>query len=142
MKLSGGTKGKVLAAIILFAVTTNVFAQKPAAPKSFEDRIVKTALYGMSSEIPSIVEASLFVLLEVKNKYPNEDYKKLLDKLNELAQNGSTLSIKYKAQLTSLFINYHDLFRDVTILGSENPDLSFKMIASKVENYSLTLNNN
>ncbi len=142
MKLSGRTKGKVLAAIVLFAVTTNVLAQKPAASKSFEDRIVKTALYGMSSEIPSIVESSLFVLLEAKNRYPNEDYKKLLDKLNELAQNGSTLSIRYKAQLTSLFINYHDLLKDVNVFESENPDLSFKMISSKLENNLFTLNNN
>lgn len=137
-----GVKIKTLAAVLLFAVTTNVLAQKQAASKSFEDRVVKGALYGMSSEIPSIVESSLFIVLQLKSRYPNEDYKKLLGKLNELAQNGSTLSIKYKAQLTSLFINYYDLFKDVTIFESENPDLSFKMISSKVENNTLTLNNN
>lgn len=141
MKTKSGTKIKTMVAVLLFAITTNVLAQRPLSEKTFRN-VVRNALYGMNSELPAIVESSLFITLQLKSRYPNEDYKKLLGKLNELAQNGSTLSIKYKAQLASLFINYYDLFKDVTIFESENPGLSFKMISSKVENNSLTLNNN
>lgn len=141
MKTKSGTKIKTMVAVLLFAIITNVLAQRPLSEKTFRN-VVGNALYGMNSELPAIVESSLFITLQLKSRYPNEDYKKLLGKLNELAQNGSTLSIKYKAQLASLFINYYDLFKDVTIFESENPGLSFKMISSKVENNSLTLNNN
>lgn len=141
MKTKSGTKIKTMVAVLLFAIITNVLAQRPLSEKTFRN-VVRNALYGMNSELPAIVESSLFITLQLKSRYPNEDYKKLLGKLNELAQNGSTLSIKYKAQLASLFINYYDLFKDVTIFESENPGLSFKMISSKVENNSLTLNNN
>lgn len=137
MKTNG--RIKLLVAIVLLGVNTTILAQIPITGKSFQERVVKRALYGMNSEIPSIVESSLFVILEVKNRYPNEDYKELLDKLNDLAYNGPTISIRYKAQLVSLFFNYHDLFKDVQITENNNPDKYFRIIASKIENNSFAL---
>ncbi|MEW6701329.1 MAG: hypothetical protein AB1298_01295 [Bacteroidota bacterium] len=131
---------KLLVAIVLLGTNTTILAQIPITEKSFQERVVKRALYGMNSEIPSIVESSLFLILEVKNRYPNEDYTKILDKLNELVSSGKTISIRYKAQLATLFFNYHEQFKEVKITENDNPDKYFRMIAGKIENNSFALN--
>jgi hypothetical protein len=144
MKLSNVTKGMVIAVIILFTLSTTMMAKDPRTEKAFKDKVVKNLLYSMNSDLNSIVESSLFVVLQVKENYPNEDYGKLLIKLNQLTNSGPTISIRYKAQLTSLFINYPDFFKDIKNIklssDNDNPDTYFKMIANKVEASSLVAN--
>jgi|WetSurMetagenome_2_1015567.scaffolds.fasta_scaffold537717_2 hypothetical protein len=136
MKLSNGIIGKMITAIVLFAFTSTAFAQKPALQKTFKDKAVKNLICGMENEVPSIVESSLFVTLELKDRFPEENYTKLLDKFNELATNGATLPIRYKAQLTSLYFNYHDLFKNVNV-SKEDPDQFYRMITEKIETNTL-----
>lgn len=138
MKTKNGTK--LLIAIILFGVSTASLAQEPTERKSFQDRIIKNALVAMNHELPSMVESSLFVVIEVKNKFPNEDYRKIIDKLNDLAENGKTMSIRYKAQLASLYYKYQDEFKEIDFKQVDNPDKCFKMISGKVETNSFAIN--
>lgn len=139
MKLSNGTIGKAIAAIVLLALSTTVFAQESAMQKKFRDRAVKNLVYGLGNDLPSVVESSIFVSLELKDKYPNENYGKLLDKFTDLANNGATLQIRYKAQLASLYYNYHDLFRNMPAVSKEDPDQTFRSIAQKIETNTLAV---
>ncbi|MBI1939267.1 MAG: hypothetical protein HYS25_14250 [Ignavibacteriales bacterium] len=128
---------KVLTAVLILSITTNLFAQKPSSQKSVINQITTNSLYGLKSDYSSVVESTLFVILQVKNRYPNADYDKLIDRLNELAIDGRTPSIRYKAQLASLYYNYHDLFAEIKFVEKENPDKYFKMIAEKIESQSI-----
>lgn len=144
MKLYNGTKGILTAVIIFLALSTTTFAGGQTTAKIFHDRVVKNLISSMENELPSVVEGALYVALQVKDRYPNEDYEKLLTKLKELTNNGATISIRYKAQLASLFISYPDLFKEIKNIkvtsDNETPDTFFKEIASKVESYSLVGN--
>jgi hypothetical protein len=139
MKLSNGITGKAIAAIVLFALSSTVFAQKPEATKTFKDRAVKNLVSGMENNLPAVVESSLFVSLELKDRFPNENYEKLLSKFNELANTGSTLPIRYKAQLASLYYTYHNLFKDEQVISKDDPDQSFRIIAQKIETNTLAV---
>lgn len=128
---------KVMVAVLVFSFTANLFAQNSASKKSVINQITTNSLYGLKSDYGSVVESTLFVILQVKDRYPNADYDKLIDRLNELAIDGKTPSIRYKAQLASLYFNYHDLFADIKFVEKENPDKYFKMIAEKIESQSI-----
>lgn len=128
---------KVMIAVLILSFTANLFAQNPSSRKSVINQITTNSLYGLKSEYGSVVESTLFVILQVKDRYPNADYDKLIDRLNELAIEGKTPSIRYKAQLASLYFNYHDLFADIKFVEKENPDKYFKMIAEKIESQSI-----
>jgi len=128
---------KVLTTVLILSVTTNLFAQNPSSQKSVINQITTNSLYGLKSDYSSVIESTLFVILQVKDRYPNANYDKLIDKLNELAIDGKTPSIRYKAQLASLYYNYHDLFAEIKFVEKENPDKYFKMIAEKIESQSI-----
>lgn len=128
---------KVLTTVLILSVTTNLFAQNPSSQKSVINQITTNSLYGLKSDYSSVIESTLFVILQVKDRYPNANYDKLIDRLNELAIDGKTPSIRYKAQLASLYYNYHDLFAEIKFVEKENPDKYFKMIAEKIESQSI-----
>jgi hypothetical protein len=131
---------KILVAIVLLSASTNVLANTPKPQKPFEDRYIKQVVYSIDNSIPAIVESSIGVLLQLKNAFPNENYSKIIDKLEDLANGGPTVSIRYKAQLAKIYFNYYELFKDVNTYNSENPDEAFKMIVNKIENNSFAAN--
>lgn len=134
MKILRSTR--TLAFALMLSLTANIFAQGAKAEKAQIEQITINSIYGMNSEYSSIVESTLFVVLQVKERYPDEDYDKLIDRLNDLAVEGNTPSIRYKAQLASLYFNYYDLFNDIKITDKENPDKYFKLISEKLSSKS------
>lgn len=134
MKILRSKRNLVFA--LMLSLTANIFAQGAKTEKEQLNNITVNSLYGLKSEINSIVESTLFVVLQVKEKYPYADYNRLIDRLNELAVEGKTPSIRYKAQLASLYINYFYLFSDIKFTDKENPDKYFKMISEKLEGES------
>lgn len=126
--------------LFLLTATTKSFAQGPEVNTKFIDKAKVSTLYSLKSDYNSIVESTMFVLLQLKNRFPESDYNKLVNKLNELALEGETPTIRYKAQLTSLYYNFYNLFSDINITDRENPEQYFSLIANKLENKSLASN--
>jgi len=131
---------KVLVAILLLAVSTTVFAEAPKPERSFETKYVKQVVYSMNHSIPAIVESSIYVVLQLKDKFPAENYNKIIDRLDDLANNGPTLSIRYKAQLARIFFTNYDLFKGINTSSNENPEEVFQKIANKIENNTYAAN--
>ncbi len=131
---------KILVLLLVAAFTTSVFAQEPAKVNSSNSKIVSAVLYAMNNNIPAIVESSLFITLELKDRYPQENYKKIIDRLEDLSKNGPTLAIRYKAGLAAIYYNYYDEFKDIKIADNENPDLYFKIIASRIQDSYFAIN--
>jgi hypothetical protein len=131
---------KLLVAIVLIGASTNILASKPNPQRPFEEKCIKQFVYSTDNSIPAIVESSLGVVLQLKNVYPNQNYNRIIDKLEDLASNGPTVSIRYKAQLAKIYFNYYDLFKDIDTSDSENAEKVFKMIANTIENNTFAVN--
>jgi hypothetical protein len=133
---------KLAIVVVLLITGTNVFANTPNTQRSFENKYISQVVYTIDNSIPSVVESSIGVLLQLKSAFPNENYSKIVDKLDDLASNGSTLSIRYKAQLARIYFNYYDHFKDIKVNSSMDLDKEqvFKMIANKIEDNTFAAN--
>ena len=131
---------RIFAVIIFVFIGSNLFAGEKKEVKPFKEVFEINTLRALNSDNLGVTESSLFVTLELKDRYPGEDYSKLIDKLDELAKEGSTLSIKYKAQLADIYIKYYYLFADISIESSDTPDKYFKLIAERVAQSSFVSN--
>ncbi len=126
------TLTKIMTVVLLFAFSASVFAQKPKT-EQFINKAVSNFVLAMESKNAGVVESSIFISIDLKSKFPQIDYSDLIDKLNELALKGETPTIRYKAQLASLYFNFYNMFSDIKIVDKENPDLYFKQIAERLE---------
>jgi hypothetical protein len=131
---------RLFTAVILIITGSSLFAGNTKEVKPYNEKFEKGTLYGLNSDNLGVIESSLFITLELKDRYPGEDYSKLVDKLDELAKEGSTLSIKYKAQLADIYFKYYYLFADISIQSTNTPDKYFKLIAERVAETSFALN--
>ncbi len=133
-------KVRLFAAMLLVFAGSSVLAKTPAAPSRIEEKFVKQIVSVMNLDYPTIVESSIFVSLQAKGKYPTADFDKVIDKLEDLAKSGSTISVRYKAQLAAIYYNYYDLFKDVKVGSISTADDVFKTIANKIENNTFAIN--
>jgi hypothetical protein len=133
MKSMSITKVALLGLIIFSA---NIFAKTTPAEKRFADQME----IALTSNNPGVVESSIFISLAAKNYFPELNFSKIVNKLNDLVADGSTPVIKYKAQLAAIYYSYPELFSDIKINTKESPDASFKLIAERLVNNSLASN--
>ncbi len=131
---------KILVALVLLSATTNVFAKAPKPIKSFDQKYVNQFVYSMDHGVPAIVESSLYVVLQLKDKFPDENYNKLIDKFDNLVNDGPTLSIRYKAQLAKFFFTNYNFFKGIDTFNKTNPEEVFKQIANKIETNAVAVN--
>ena len=125
---------KVMVVFLLFAFSATVFAQEIKTEK-FLNKAKENYMRSLESKTHGVVESSIFVLLEMKEKYPDANYKTLIEKLNELAAEGTTPMIRYKAQLASLYFDFNNMFSDLKIndTDKQNPDSFFKKLSERLE---------
>jgi|BarGraIncu00222A_1022003.scaffolds.fasta_scaffold36763_2 hypothetical protein len=131
---------RLFAVVILIIAGTNLFAGENKEVKPFKEVFELNTLASLNSDNLGVAESSLFVTLELKDRYPGEDYSKVVNKLDELARDGSTLSIRYKAQLANIYYKYYYLFADISIGNAESPDMYFKIIADRIAQSSFVSN--
>jgi hypothetical protein len=131
---------KLFTAILLIGLSAGIFAKGPKTEKSFQEKYIKGAEYALGNDLPSVVESSIFVSMEIKDRFPAQKYDHLINKLENLARDGQTVSIRYKAGLAVIYFNYYDLFKEIKIDSRENPDQYFKSITNKIENNFFALN--
>lgn len=125
---------KVFVIILLLSLFgIELSAQSRSYNEEYLKRAEKNSIQTMNSELNSLVESVIFNMLIFKDNFPNWEYQNIVKKLNELAVNGRTVSIRYKAQLASMFISNPELFEDMEIVQKDNPNKYFLEIASRVE---------
>ncbi len=130
---------KAMAIVLLFVFTTVIFAQGPTS-EQFINKAKKNYLLSMDSEYNSVIESAIFVSMEMKDRYPEFDYSKLVNRFNELAIEGNSPTLRYKAQLASLYFNFYSMFSDIKIADKENPELFFKKISERLEQLPVAAN--
>ncbi len=131
---------KLLAVYMIFVFTATAFGQEPEKVKSYNEKLLNGALYALNNDMPAIVESSIFITLELKDRYPEQNYKKIIARLDDLSRRGSTLAIRYKAGLAAIYFNFYDQFKDIKISDKENPDQYFRLITSRIQNNYFVLN--
>ena len=104
--------------VILFSAfifSSNINAQEINAAK--DEAIAKKAFAiipsSLDSDIPGIVESTIYNAIVVKKYYSSADYRRIIDKLNRIAEENPDPSIRAKAHLASIYLSSSDII-DIT----------------------------
>lgn len=133
------TISRTMVIVLLFVFSTSIFAQEPKT-EQFINKAKENYLRSMDSDLNAIVESAIFITMEMKDRFPEYNYNKLIDRFNELATEGTTPVLRYKASLASLYFNFYPMFSDIKVVNKENPDLFFKQISERLEQRPVAAN--
>lgn len=93
----------LLLVLLLFGTSLN-FAQTPEKTKL----VTVNLLSSLEHEVNGVVESSIYNTLFLQKYFPGADMNKVINKLNEVAKDSDSPSIRYKAQLASLYLAYYN----------------------------------
>lgn len=106
MKTGTRAATTTLAAIVIFAFTAISQTNAPENRILNHQRNFKEFDYSLQSEIPGIVESTIYTVIEYKNRFPDLDYSRLGSELDEVARDNKDVAISYKARLASMYLTY------------------------------------
>jgi predicted TIM-barrel fold metal-dependent hydrolase len=131
---------RILVAVIFLSLAVSAGEKNREYKKEYLQRAEQNSLVTLDGDMNSLVESAIYNMILFKSNVPNWKFDEILDKLNELSIDGKTASIRYKAQLASLYINYPELFVGVNAEGGTNASEVFKEIANKIETKLIAVN--
>jgi hypothetical protein len=125
--------------VLLFSIivlSTNSFAQPTA--DHLNPKVLKLGLrvipVNLDSQIPGIIESSIYDVVLLKYYFPNQDFSNIVDKLNDIAKGNSNPSIRYKAQLASTYLNDTNTIQIIPNTQTYEHDYLFRQIAEQLTN--------
>ena len=123
--------------VIVFSLLTlgTVFAQP--AQSRYSDKVLKQGLkvfpVYLKSDYQGIVESTIYNIVVLKSYFPNADYKSLINKLNDVAEDNSNPAIRYKAHLASMYLTLGNNIKVVSAETVNDHEKVFRQIADQLE---------
>ena len=130
----------ILPVLLIFTFNISVLGRedKPVKHKIDSALAQENCLLALKSDNVGLVESAIDVMIMVKKVYPALNFKEADKELNKLAINGQTPSIRYKAQLASLYFQYPNLFTGINDKIGNSVAENYKLISSKLAEKVLT----
>jgi len=75
----------------------------------------------------------------LKKYYPSANYSDIIDKLNEIAEKNIDPSIRFKAHLASIYLNFYDII-DIRPKFDFDHEYIYKQITGQLENNLVVYN--
>ena len=132
---------KILIMAALIGILSKTAFSQEQKSQEYLNKAIKAYEYSLDFKLPAVAESAIYSVIVLKKYYPNNDFDDLKDMINDLAADGKTATLRYKAQLASLYFEYPALFKNIEFeKTTENPDKYFKMISDKLVDNTLALN--
>ncbi|MCB9248487.1 MAG: hypothetical protein H6613_08055 [Ignavibacteriales bacterium] len=134
-------KEKIVYTIVLFAalLTLNLNAQTYDGKR--KDAAKENCYRSLISDNQGVVESAIFISLQFKNRFPEENTNKILDALDDLAKSSEIPRISYKAQLARLYFKNTAWFKNVEVKSLYDEQKTFEQIAETLNNSIVASNN-
>jgi chemotaxis response regulator CheB len=87
----------------------------------------------LQSEIPGIVESTIYTVVLYKNRFPDLDYSRLQSGLDEVARDNGDVAISYKARLASTYLTYSTNIQITPVSPALDHEYLFRQIAEQLE---------
>ena len=101
------------------------------------ERIESSLVYGLTSDVPGVVESVLFNTVHYIVKYPSFTSEKVERVINKIALEGSSHTLRYKAYLTLSFYKNQSQFGEPEVLlakiDNRNQSQIFNYLNEKVQ---------
>ncbi len=94
----------------------------------------KNYLKALKSDNEGAMESAIFHSVKFKLFYPEEDTEALSNELGQIAKEGKTKAIRYKAYLASQFMNDAELLEKIEQRDYKDANVFFKQLADELHN--------
>jgi hypothetical protein len=133
------------AAMIIAAVLTltSISLAKPNdtdKTKVKYDRAISMFESSLTSDIPGIVESTIYNVVLCDKFYPAGDYSKIENLLDKVARENDDPAIKYKAHLASMYLNGGTKIDVTPVSNTFDHEYLFRQIADQLEKKLLVSN--
>ena len=122
-----------LAAVLIFAFTATSQTSAPEGRTFNHQRNFKEFDYSLQSEIPGIVESTIYTVVLYKNIFPDLDYSHLQNGLDQVARDNKDVAISYKARLASMYLTYSSNIQISPVSPALDHEYLFRQIAEQLE---------
>ncbi len=83
------------------------------------ENINANCLNSLYNENKGVVESAIYVSIQFKNKFPNENVSTFVEALERIIKGNDDARIRYKAQLAKMYINNIDWFENLEVNSIE-----------------------
>jgi hypothetical protein len=120
--------------------TIRTYASAGSYERANLQGLEKNFLVSLDHSVDGVVEGALGEIARVKLVQPLCCSEAVVEKLHELAIEGRTSAIRYKAALTSFLFENPGMFENERAVDYPNGDALFTAIARRLEKQVLTVN--
>jgi len=118
----------------LFAGTSVCAQPDEARYQSYDfDRLMKSFDVSLRSDIPGIVESTIYNIVEYKSFFPTRQYGRIEEALDRVARNSTDSTIAYKARLAALYLSYGSPLSDTAVFTPFDHEGAFKLVSQQLE---------
>ncbi len=125
----------MLFVVVIFSLTNyaqgndNATGKAAIAKKAFE-----VCPPSLNSDIPGIVESTIYNIILIKKYYPSADYSSIIKKLDKIAETNSDPSIRFKAHLASIYLGFSDVIHVQPMENVYSHEYIYKQITKQLGN--------
>lgn len=123
----------LLTALMVMVLSMDCFAG-PQSPKAAE--LTERYLSGLNHFNQGVVESAVINVMKMKVYYPNEDYSKIIKKLNQLTVEGLTKQIRIRAYVVNSYLNHPERFNWFTPSTEEETKVLITLMTEKLDSYT------
>jgi hypothetical protein len=123
--------GLIAIAAVLFSVVST-YAQTTNL-ESLAEKAFKVCPQSLNSDIPGIVESSIYNIVLIKKYYPDANYSSIIEKLNNIAEENPDPSIRFKAHLASIYLSFNEGINIKPEHNTYDHEYLFRQIAEQLE---------
>ena len=124
--------------LLYFAVvfSSNVYAngKEIVMEEIRAEKAFKTIPSSLESNIPGIVESTIYNTIVIKNYYPEGNYSDIIDKLNEISKENADPAIRIKAHLASIYLNSNNIITVEPKHNAFDHEYIFRQITQQLDN--------
>lgn len=93
------------------------------------DKIEEAYCISLRYDNIGVVESSLYCVVKMCHQFPNKNFKRIKNVVDDLSTNSGIPLIRYKANVAILYLNNQTLMQQLTLQDFENgPDFWAKLV--------------
>jgi len=122
-----------LAAALSITATASAQPDETRYAKYDFQKLMKSFDSSLRSDIPGVVESTIYNLVEYKSFFPEREYARIVRSLEEVARTSADSTIAYKASLAGLYLSYGSRIEDTSVFTPYDHETAFKVAAEQLE---------
>ncbi len=120
-------------AILALSLSVSALGQTRTVPKVRDHHKLMLILeYSLKSDIPGIVESTIYDMIQYKSYYPKQNFSRLISDLNDLSASCRDSAISYKAHLASMYLSYGSSLDNGSAFDPSDHERAFQLASDQL----------